>query len=126
MLQPACCLAARFTIMGENLIQHRRDENVWDQRVESWDPERWCTAAAAGACVVAGVRRRSAGGLLLALAGGALAWWAGADRDERGDRRAALRWQSAAPRSGRDVVEEASEDSFPASDAPAWPTMRQP
>ena len=105
--------------MASNLIQHRVETNVWD-RVDQpeWDAERWLAAIAAGALLIAGLRRRSTTGLLLSLSGGTLAWWAYQGVDERDGWRHHVR--SALPRSTSDPVVEASEESFPASDAPAW------
>ena len=102
--------------MTENLVQHRSQESVWERR-DAWDIERWLTAVAAGACLVAGLRHRSGAGLCLAVAGGVLAWWAAADDSERRARRAVIA-RRRRPR-GDAMVDEASEDSFPASDAPA-------
>lgn len=108
--------------MTLNLVQHRVESNVWDQvcNEREWDTERWLAAIAANVFIIAGLRRRSLAGLLLTLGGGTLAWWAAGDADERilwrGQVRAVL------PRSRRpmDPIAEASEESFPASDAPAW------
>lgn len=108
--------------MGLNLVQHRGQPNVWD-RVNSrpdWDTERWLTAIAASVCLIAGVRRRWPAGLLLTMGGSSLAWWAATGMDRRNLWRGHMR--AAFPRSvpDSDSVAEASEESFPASDAPAW------
>jgi len=106
--------------MDLNLVQHRAEASVWDQlERRGWDTERWLVSIAAGALVVAGVRRRSHAGLLLTLCGGALTWWAAKGPDERSGWREQVR--AALPRrNAADLVGEASEESFPASDAPAW------
>ena len=109
--------------MALNLVQHRVETNVWDRVDRSeWDSERWLAAIAAGVLLVTGLRRRSTTGLLLSLGGGTLAWWAYQGVDKRNSWRDQVR--SGMPRSTSDPVVEASEESFPASDAPAWtPTM---
>jgi hypothetical protein len=105
--------------MTLNLVQHRVETNVWD-RVDrpDCDSERWLAAVAAGALLLAGLRRRSRAGLLLSIGGGALAWWAYKGVDEREGWRRRVR--SVMPHPAPDPVVEASEESFPASDAPAW------
>ena len=108
--------------MALNLVQHRAQPNVWD-RVNcqpEWDTERWVAAIAASVCLIAGVRRRSPAGLLLMMGGSSLAWWAATGADERNQWRGHVR--AAFPRSvpDSDPVVEASEESFPASDAPAF------
>jgi len=107
--------------MALNLVQHRVEVSVWDQLDRrGWDAERWMVSIAAGALMVAGVRRRSPAGLLLTLGGGALAWWAAKGLDERSGLREQVRAALPCPRAASDAVSEASEESFPASDAPAW------
>ena len=104
--------------MALNLVQHRVETNVWDRVDQSeWDCERWLAAMAAGVLLFSGLRRRSTTGLLLSLGGGTLAWWAYQCVDARNSWRDHVR--SGIPRSSDPVV-EASEESFPASDAPSW------
>jgi hypothetical protein len=92
-------------------------------KIDDIDPgrvRRAGSALAGGALLLWGVARRSPPGALAALAGGVLVWRAltgrsalpglGVGRD-RGAR---------APSTSDAPVDLASEESFPASDAPSW------
>jgi hypothetical protein len=110
--------------MPLNLVQHRGGSNVWDRDTQGqWDVERWLAGILAGGLFLTSLRRRSIAGWLLAAGGGALAWWAASGMDtrnlHRGRLRAALPGRDTGDLSG-DPIAEASEESFPASDAPAW------
>ena len=106
--------------MALNLVQHRDERSVWDQLECGRDTERWVAAALAGAFFFASLRRRSTAGLLFAVAGGTLAWWSCAAADQRTKWRSQVRAAFPRTRSVPDPIGEASEESFPASDAPAW------
>jgi hypothetical protein len=109
--------------MAMNLVQHRSGPSVWDRVDENteWDMERWVLAVAAGALIVTGYRSRSLTGFLLALGGGGLAWWAAAAPEQRKYQRRRVRAAWALRRHPEgDPIGEASEESFPASDAPSW------
>lgn len=109
-----------------NLMMPRSERSVWDKptltaTLSTYDQERWIAASLGSALVMLGARRGGFGGGLVATLGATLAVRAAIGRRDLGvarewlDRRMKDRgWKSA------DIVADASEDSFPASDSPSW------
>lgn len=106
---------------SKNLMLAREPVSVWDRQSSARDRERWLTTAVGASFSILGARRRGVAGGILMTIGAVVAaralmgrrdaamarHWMNRTLDDRG-------WRA------RDVVQDASNASFPASDSPSW------
>lgn len=109
---------------SKNLMVSRTPGSVWDRQpsaLQGYDQERWIAAAWGSALTMIGARRGGFGGGLLATMGAAIAIRAAMGRHDFAMARHFV--DSTLNQRGwraKDIVHDASDESFPASDSPSW------
>jgi uncharacterized membrane protein len=110
-----------------NLMVARSDKSVWDKppfsaTLSTYDQERWFAAAWGSALAMVGARRGGFLGGLVAMLGATLAVRAAMGRHDIHLARECINrtLRERGWRSSEDVVGQASDESFPASDSPSW------
>ena len=109
-----------------NLMVTRGEKSVWDKPAFSttladFDRERWIAAACGSVLTMLGARRGGFSGGVVAMLGATLALRAAMGRrDVRMARECVDRAMQDRGWRPKDVVMEASDASFPASDSPSW------
>jgi hypothetical protein len=110
----------------KNLMVARGDKSVWDKpgfgaTLATYDQERWVMAGWGSALTLVGARRGGFLGGLVAMAGVLVTVRAAMGKRDVSLARGCLdRTLQARGWRRTDIVNESSDESFPASDSPSW------